>query len=68
MRTLSATPTRSALRRDLVLLARMAGMLVVYWTFGARLRRRYRRCEERGRVLFLDAAGKTRHREQAFGR
>ena len=48
VRTLQATSSRRALRRDIELLRRMAGMLVQYWTSGARLRRAYRRCEARG--------------------
>jgi hypothetical protein len=68
VRTLDATPAHGTLRRDLALLRRMAGMLLVYWTAGARLRRAYRRCEARGEVLALDAKGATRHREEALRR
>lgn len=56
------------LRRDVGLLLRMAGMVVQYWTVGARLRRAYRTCEARGEVLWLDAGGPTRHREEALRR
>ncbi len=55
-------------RRDLLLLRRMASMLFQYWTAGARLRRAYRRCEARGKVFWVDASGPTRHREEALGR
>ena len=68
MRTLDAAARHGALRRDLALLARMAGMLLVYWTVGTRLRRAYRRCEARGEVLRLDAVGETRHRAEALRR
>lgn len=66
MRTLDATGTTGALRRDLALLWRMAGMLYVYWTAGARLRRSYRGCQARGEVFLVDAGGPTRHREEAL--
>jgi hypothetical protein len=68
VRTLQATSSRRALRRDIELLRRMAGMLVQYWTSGARLRRAYRRCEARGEILWVDALGPTRHREEALRR
>lgn len=67
MRTLETAPA-SAWPRDVDLLRRMAGMLFQYWTAGARLRRRYRRCEARGEVLWVDGAGPTRHREEALRR
>lgn len=67
MRTLAVTGT-NALRRDLTLVRAMARMLFHYWTSGARLRRAYRRCEVRGDVLWLDAAGPIRHREEALRR
>jgi hypothetical protein len=68
VRTLDAISAHGTLRRDLALLRRMTGMLFVYWTVGARLRSRYRRCQARGELLRLDAAGPTRHREEALGR
>lgn len=68
MRTLDSAGTKGTLRRDLTLLWRMAGMLAVYWTVGTRLRRAYRRCEERGQVFPVDARGPTRHREEALRR
>jgi hypothetical protein len=60
------TSAGSTLRRDLELLRRMAGMLFQYWTSGARLRRAYRDCETSGEVFWVDAVGKTRHREEAL--
>jgi hypothetical protein len=56
------------MRRDLWLLLRMASVVVRHWTVGARLRRAYRTCEARGEVLWLDAGGPTRHREEALRR
>jgi hypothetical protein len=50
------------------LVVRMARMVLAYATAGARLRRAYRRCEARGEVLWLDALGDTRHREEALRR
>jgi hypothetical protein len=55
VRTLRATGGRG-LGRDLALALRIAGMLAVYLTAGARLRRAYRRCEARGEVLRVDTA------------
>jgi hypothetical protein len=68
VRTLDTTSTQSALRRDLWLLFRMAAMLIQYGTTGARQRRAYRRCVERGEVYYVDGAGQTRHREEALRR
>lgn len=39
-------------------------MIFQYWFAGGRLRREYRRREARGEVLWLDAGGPTRHREE----
>jgi hypothetical protein len=64
VRTIDGERPGSMLRRDLSLLRRMAAMLVQYATAGAALRRRYRRCQESGEVLWVDALGKTRHREE----
>lgn len=66
MRTLTAARTTEGLRRDLVLLWRIASMIVQYWLPGGRLRREYRRREARGQVLWLDEGGPTRHREAAM--
>jgi hypothetical protein len=63
MRTLDLHPATDRWRRDLTLLARMAGMLLGYWTVGARLRRAYRRKEALGEVFWVDEEGPTRHRE-----
>ena len=68
MRTLSAAGARRTLRQDLRLLWSIASMVMQYWIAGGRLRRAYRRCEERGEVLWLDAQGETRHREAALHR
>ncbi|HEY7409372.1 MAG TPA: hypothetical protein VII13_01445 [Vicinamibacteria bacterium] len=67
MRTLQAAPA-TALRRDLGLLWRIAGMVLEYVVAGGRLRREYRRREARGEVLWVDAAGPTRHREEPLRR
>jgi hypothetical protein len=63
MRTLSSTGATESLKRDLVLLWRIAAMVLDYWLAGGRLRREYRRREARGEVLWLDEVGPTRHRE-----
>jgi hypothetical protein len=68
VRTLVTPGAPGALRRDLRLLLRMAGMLLQYATTGARLRRAYRRCEARGETFWVDAGGPTRHREEALRR
>ena len=68
MRTLDTGETHSVLWRDFELLRRMAGMLFLYWTAGARLRRAYRRCAARGETLWVDALGPTQHREEALRR
>jgi len=68
VRTRDDAPANGGWRRDLALLRRMAGMLLQYWTAGARQRRAYRRCEARGEVYWVDAAGPTRHREEALRR
>jgi hypothetical protein len=67
MRTLQAAPA-TTLRRDLGLLWRIAGMVLEYVVAGGRLRREYRRREARGEVLWVDAAGPTRHREEPLRR
>jgi len=41
-------------RRDLALLGNLIGMVVYYWTQGARLRRAYRECEARREILWVD--------------
>ena len=65
MRTLDSAP-RFGLRRDLVLLRRIAVMLFEYVFVGGRLRREYRRKEARGEIFWVDAGGPTRHREEAM--
>lgn len=65
MRTLESRSPESGWRRDLALLRRMAGMLWVYATIGARVRGEYRRCQARGETLWLDGGPPTRHREDA---
>jgi hypothetical protein len=65
MRTLDSSPAGS-LRRDLTLAWRIAVMLFQYLFQGGRLRREYRRREARGEVFWVDAAGPTRHREEAM--
>jgi hypothetical protein len=65
MRTLVSAPS-SGIRRDLVLLRRLAAMLFQYFVGGGRVRGEYRRKEARGEVFWLDAAGPTRHREEAM--
>lgn len=66
MRTLATARATEGLRRDVVLLWRIASMIVQYWLTGGRLRREYRRREARGEVLWLDEGGRTRHREAAM--
>ena len=68
MRTLQAAPFSTRVRRDLALLWRIAGMVMEYAVAGGRLRREYRRRQARGEVLWLDAAGPTRHREEPMRR
>jgi len=68
VRTVDAAGRAAPWRRDLALLLRMAGMVLGYATAGARVRRAYRRCEERGETLLLDEIGPTRHREEALRR
>ncbi|MFN8091951.1 MAG: hypothetical protein U0599_06970 [Vicinamibacteria bacterium] len=68
MRTIDARSPVSSWRRDLSLALRMAAMVFGYATAGARLRRAYRRCEERGETLFVDELGPGGHREEALGR
>lgn len=68
LRTLDSRGAAASWRRDLALLRRMAGMLLQYWTAGARLRRAYRRCEARGEILWVDAEGPTQHREEGLRR
>lgn len=68
MRTLQAAPFTTRVRRDLSLLWRIAGMVTEYVVAGGRLRREYRRRQARGEVLWLDAAGPTRHREEPLRR
>jgi hypothetical protein len=65
MRTLDSSRSRS-LRRDLALAWRIGVMLFQYLFEGGRLRREYRRREARGEVFWVDAAGPTRHREEAM--
>jgi hypothetical protein len=65
MRTLVSAPS-TGIRRDLVMLQRIAAMLFQYFVGGGRLRREYRHKEARGEVFWLDAAGPTRHREEAM--
>ena len=65
MRTLDSSPS-STLRRDLALAWRIAVMLFQYTFAGGRLRREYRRREARGEVFWVDASGRTRHREEAM--
>jgi hypothetical protein len=65
MRTLQSSQS-SGLRRDLVLLQRIAVMLFQYVVAGGRMRREYRRREARGEVFWVDAGGPTRHREEAL--
>jgi hypothetical protein len=65
MRTLESAPA-SSFRRDLALARRIAVMLFQYLVQGGRLRREYRRREARGEVFWVDAAGPTRHREEAI--
>jgi hypothetical protein len=67
-RTVAATRGAASWRGDLALLLRMARMVLAYATAGARLRRAYRRCEERGDTLFVDELGPSRHREEALRR
>jgi hypothetical protein len=40
--------------RDRKLLFRLAAMTLAYFTTGALIRRRYRRCESRGETYWLD--------------
>ena len=68
MRTLHVVQARAGLRRDLALLWRIAGMVFQYVVPGGRLRREYRRRAARGEVYWVDAAGPTRHREEALHR
>jgi len=68
MRTLDIRPRPGRWIRDVTLLWRMAGMVVGYWTAGARLRREYRRREARGEVFWVDGEGPTSHREAALRR
>jgi hypothetical protein len=68
VRTLNAAGPRRSLGQDLRLLRSIASMVVQWWIAGGRLRRAYRRCEERGEVLWLDDQGETRHREAALHR
>jgi hypothetical protein len=68
VRTLQTQSTESRWRRDLRILWRMAGMLAIYWTVGARLRRRYRRKAARGEMLWVDEEGSSRHREAPLHR
>jgi hypothetical protein len=63
MRTLSSAGATDGLKRDLQLLFQIGAMILDYWLAGGRLRREYRRREERGEVLWLDEVGPTRHRE-----
>jgi hypothetical protein len=65
MRTLVSVQG-SGLRRDLVLLRRIAVMLFQYLVAGGRMRREYRRKEARGEMFWVDAGGPTRHREEAL--
>ena len=66
MRTLEAAQLASGLKRDLLLLRRIAAMFVQYWVDGGRLRREYRRREACGEVFWVDARGPTHHREEAM--
>jgi hypothetical protein len=68
VRTLDSGALSSRLRRDLDLLGRLAGMLLSYWTAGARLRRAYRACQARGETFWVDAPGPTKQREEALRR
>ena len=68
MHTLDMAQPKGGWMRDLALLRRIASMLFQYWFAGGRLRREYRRKEARGEVYWVDAAGKTRHREEALRR
>ena len=49
-----AESSRARLVRDLRVLRRMLGLLWGYFVVGAPVRRRYRRAQRRGEVLFLD--------------
>jgi hypothetical protein len=66
VRTLVTSGGGGTLRRDLALIARIAGMLFQYATAGGRLRRAYRRCQARGETFFVDAGGPTHHREETL--
>jgi hypothetical protein len=68
MRTLEGAPRTAGLKRDLALLRRIAAMLFQYLVPGGRLRREYRRKEERGEIYWVDAAGPTEHREEPLRR
>ena len=68
MRTLVTAPMAGGWRRDLRLLLDLAVMLGVYWTVGARLRRRYRRKQARGETFWVDEEGPSLHREARLRR